>query len=169
MTGFLDRLKGAIKGSLPVSVDPVSKQLLEALLDEVVAGIDNPIYRIRLSECPSWKPVKTADGQQQINLAIAAIARISFSGGGGASGYWARREALPLIAGQLLRRRLQFTAADLAPMLFKVAKSNHPDHGFPTLPLLTACERLCDGKPAQGELRSGLMALKARLNFQGQQ
>ena len=142
--------------------------ILAEIMEEMIAATDKEspweINRT-LSSSARWEKLKSDPPDVQMDVAVAAI-RANKRGTGGSGGweYWARREVPVYIASQLLRRKkLAFDVDRLCEILRYAKVAPSLDWGFPLASLLGACERHCDGSPAQGPVRAGLESLKKKI------
>lgn len=170
MTGIWTRLTDALTASksLP-KPSPQAKAVLNAIMDELMAARPADARwtsRHRLNDSTSWVALKKAPAEQQIEVALCAVAANKLGqSGGGDSDYRARRHMPSQIASQILQdKKLRFDESQLVPLLYAAARQRSPGHGFPVNALLGACERFCGGAAATGDLRSALRTLLARID-----
>jgi hypothetical protein len=178
MTAFLDRLAGLFgirsaaqdspAGTKPAPSRPradlpgktEAERIVGQICDEMIAG--KPVYygAVKLGGLPSWEALKTGPEAVQIDAALAAMVPLPRRNGADA---WIIAETRKTIAGQLLRRKLPFTAEQLGGLVDQWARQQWLQYGAAGPFILGAVERLLDGKAATGALGAALERLRQRL------
>lgn len=160
------KLTAALKSVFGVhDVSTQAKECVGAICQEALERSDGWADRTKLSGLPAWENLKTRDETLQIEVALHSAIRGNRMSGSMDDEGWQAKDVKTAIASQLLRRKLPFGQAHLAPLIFHVAKQRYLDFGLPVGSILNATERHCQGRPASGQLKLALQALKLKIDY----
>ncbi|MDB5706632.1 MAG: hypothetical protein JWN66_3748 [Sphingomonas bacterium] len=156
--GFRERPRVA---GLPQATE--AERIIAAICAEVTAAQHGRFAAIKLTGIARWEELKRESDALQVEVALAAIVPRPRGSYSYTAESWTVEETRKTIASQLIRKKLPFTAAQLAGLIDQWASGTWLQYGIPGQPILGAVDRLLDGKVPDGPLRAALDKLRNRL------
>lgn len=174
--GLFDSIRslfGGRAGNQPKAVPlPRSTEAQAAFADivqETLAASQD--WRIKLSSSPRWLALKSDPAQLQREVLAVAMEPLRAGANRYSGEAWKSREARRQIVGQLLRRKIDVTAAELNEMLRRIDETSlsleYAD--VPPMALLQACENSMERSNALPVLRSRLEKLHNKFTIRSRQ
>ncbi len=175
MTGIFDRIAGLFGTRMPAPPGPTEKtkpapaappateadRIVDAICSEVIKAQGRNYSAIKLTGIKAWEALKTGPEAMQVAVALNAI--VPKPRRKNAPEGWQVEETRRTIASQLFRKKLPFTADQLAGPIEIWAQQTYLQYGMGGLAVLGAAERLLDGNAPDGALRDALERLSRRL------
>lgn len=176
MTGIFDRIAGLFGSrtqappGLTGNAEPApaappetaADRIVDAICSAVIAAQGRNYSAIKLSGIEAWEALKTGPEAMQVAVALNAI--VPKPRRGNDPHGWQIGETRKAIASQLFRKKLPFTADQLAGPIEIWARQTQLQYGMGGLAVLGAAERLLEGNGPDGALRDALERLSRRLS-----